>query len=486
MNSSTRHTFLILLLSMGMLLMLSAVPWSSLTGNVLKDFNLFEEIMDSDSPVSGGEYAQEPMPGNETPDFDLKPGPVLADSTSVDSIADAVPDSLSALTAVSDSTVSDSVALPLVALHEAAPEADGVILIENYTDRPAFSHFRKALSEAPVRKLRVAVIGDSYIEGDIFCQHLRHLLQEEYGGRGVGFMSMHTEFPGFRQTVRQSDTGWKRHDIRALAKRDSLRTLSGDYSRATGASKAKFKGSKTYPGTTGWERTSLLFIAPASGTITITAGEAEPFVAEVEASPAVQCVMLPAATDNVTISSGIPGLVALGAYLDGTTGVQLDCMSVRGNSGMPLRYLNPGLCSQMRQWVDYDLIILEFGMNAISPGQTNYTAYGQSMEDAVARVRLIYPDADILVMGVGDRGVKSGQGVKSLPAAKAMSDTQRRMARNSRVLFWDTRAAMGGDGAVADWRHRKLLNADYVHLNHAGGKELAILFFTSFQKAIDE
>lgn len=67
-----------------------------------------------------------------------------------------------------------------------------------------------------------------------------------------------------------------------------------------------------------------------------------------------------------------------------------------------------------------------------------------------------------------------------------MIQTQRETAHKCRIHFWDTRAAMGGEDAVVDWRSRKLLNADYIHLNHAGGAELAKLFDSALQKAVNE
>ena len=59
--------------------------------------------------------------------------------------------------------------------------------------------------------VRIAVVGDSYIEGDIFTQDLREKLQSRFGGSGVGYVSMHTDFPGFRRSVHQGGSGWNAH-----------------------------------------------------------------------------------------------------------------------------------------------------------------------------------------------------------------------------------------------------------------------------------
>lgn len=108
------------------------------------------------------------------------------------------------------------------------------------------------------------------------------------------------------------------------------------------------------------------------------------------------------------------------------------------------------------------------------------------MKRTVGRIRACYPEADIIIMGIADRGAKDGSTVHSLPTCAAMVRTQRDVARSSGCVFWDTREAMGGDDAVIDWRKRKLMNADYIHINHDGGKELARLFHQSLIKAINE
>ena len=51
----------------------------------------------------------------------------------------------------------------------------------------------------------MAVVGDSYIEGDIFTQDPRELFQDAYGGEGVGCVNMHSDFlrlPPFGKTGR--------------------------------------------------------------------------------------------------------------------------------------------------------------------------------------------------------------------------------------------------------------------------------------------
>ena len=109
-----------------------------------------------------------------------------------------------------------------------------------------------------------------------------------------------------------------------------------------------------------------------------------------------------------------------------------------------------------------------------------------AMTDGIRHLQRCYPKADILVMGVGDRGVKAGAAIQSLPTTDAMVRAQRETARRTGTHFWDTRHAMGGAGSIAQWRTDKLVNADYIHLNHKGGARIAALLNTSLTHALEQ
>lgn len=48
--------------------------------------------------------------------------------------------------------------------------------------------FYEALDEVKERPVHIAYFGDSFIEADILTGDLRDMLQERYGGCGVGFV----------------------------------------------------------------------------------------------------------------------------------------------------------------------------------------------------------------------------------------------------------------------------------------------------------
>ncbi|MDE6109287.1 MAG: hypothetical protein K2F72_03260, partial [Muribaculaceae bacterium] len=362
------------------------------------------------------------------------------------------------------------------------PRVNGLMTIEDYSGGTLPAALKSALNS---QFARCAMIGDSYIEGDIFSGSIRKLLQDEYGGEGVGYVPMKSAVAGFRRTVRLSSEGFKSCDIRN-DRLDSLHTLPGEYFRAENGAKASFKGEKNGAHTAQWSSSRLIFLAPSDGVISTSLDGAEWVDHPVEASSAPQCITVTGTTARFDVRCNVPGLIVFGAWLDGTSGISYDCMSLRGYSGISHRSLSIPTARSIARWIDYDLIVVEYGMNALSSQQSNYTTYGNIMKKVLLRLKAAYPRAAIIMLGVGDRGQKQGAEVASLRTASAIVEAQRNAAREAGVLFWDTREAMGGENSIVDWRKKGLVNADYIHLNHKGGEEMGRLFVESFKRALDE
>lgn len=360
-------------------------------------------------------------------------------------------------------------------------QVNGQTVIEDYTDGSVgLYHLRRAIADP--RRARIAVVGDSYIEGDIMTQDLREMLQGAYGGTGTGYMSMYSAFPGFRRSVRQGGDGWtalpkgKKSDKRYIS-------LSEQYFMPKGNALSTYAGVKQPAHLDTWDRSRFLFISPANTTVmTKTSGNWTEH--KITGSPNVQAIEIEGPTSEFDIKVTDPKLAGLGVWLESAGGIGVDCLSSRGKSGIALASVDRNLCRQMAKWADYDLIILEFGINALTAKQTNYDVYMSHLVEVINNVRQCYPNADIMLMGIGDRGEKKGGEVKSMSTARFMVDAQRQAARRAHCLFWDTRAAMGGDGAIVAWASDGRANKDYIHLTHKGGKELATYLFNALQNLL--
>lgn len=439
----------------------SFMPLEKWTGGRVKDFSLIRDIL-PDSLLSSGD---------DSGDLENIDPELLKAQQQASAVA-------AQLDANGNPIYNDTI------LSEVKPsQIDGLTVIEDYTvGEVGLYHFKKALGEG--RLARMTVLGDSYIEGDIFTQNLRENLQDAYGGQGTGYMSMHSDFPGFRRSVRQGGNGWTEYSAAKKADKKYV-GVSEHYYMPKGNALSTYKGVTALRHADAWSVSRFLFISPNNTTIMIkTTGDWVEY--PVTGSPDVQSIVVEGATEEFDVRCTDRKLVALGVWLDGTKGVGVDCMSSRGYSGVTLTKLDENLCRQMARFVNYDLIVLEFGINAMTSKQTDYTVYANKLVEVINHVRQCYPSADILLMGIGDRGERVAGSVKSMRSAPYMVNAQRDAARRAHCLFWDTRQAMGGEDAIVRWSSEGKANKDYIHLTHKGGEELAKLMFDAMQQMLNK
>lgn len=483
-NNQPGYPALIIILAVAVLAGLSLLPLHEWTGGVVKEFNLLSDVM-HDLSVEADSTAPDPDEVFEDIDPELLRAQAEAESGSVKvNPAPAHPSDSTPARHTAAVTTATSPSLANIIVENdtivPAPKASRVgdlVVIEDYTaGAMGLANLRRTIQSGSFA--RIALVGDSYIEGDIFAQDLREKLQSAYGGQGVGYVNMHSEFPGFRRSVKQGGSGWKAFS--AMKKCDfNYIGLSEQYFISTPQAVSTYQGTKAFAQTGAWFTSRFLFVAPKGATITYrTSGE---WISEdVPADAGVQMIKVDGSTTRFDVKTTSSSLVGLGVWLDGDSGIGVDCMSSRGFSGITLSKISRPLCYEMsRCGVDYNLIILEFGINAMSARQRNYSVYSARMVDVINHVRSCYPRADILLMGIGDRGEKRGSEIHSMSTATAMIEAQREAARKAHCLFWDTREAMGGVDAVVEWSRGGYINKDYIHLTHKGGARLADLLFNA-------
>ena len=84
--------------------------------------------------------------------------------------------------------------------------------IEDFSENQAIATFCDSLIEAD-RPIRIAVLGDSFIEGDILTADLRERLQSAFGGRGTGFAPMASPLTSFRRSIKTQSKGWTAYNV---------------------------------------------------------------------------------------------------------------------------------------------------------------------------------------------------------------------------------------------------------------------------------
>lgn len=119
---------------------------------------------------------------------------VLTDTASIAITA------IDSTTLISDTTLLENNILTTQQIAQVRRKEGDITLIEDYSiEQNGIDKLIEAIENRNNigRPVRVAFLGDSFIEADIFTQNVRQALQDMYGGCGVGYMPMHSDFRDF-------------------------------------------------------------------------------------------------------------------------------------------------------------------------------------------------------------------------------------------------------------------------------------------------
>lgn len=367
----------------------------------------------------------------------------------------------------------------------AAPAGITPILDYATTEAHGMAPFYRALAQrhSMKRPVRIAYFGDSFIEVDILTASLRNMLQSKYGGHGVGFLDMAPPYAPNRATVRQRYGGWTAHcvldkgrynrNLLNIGQRYFIPNGTG-WTLVSGVKQPRLDSAEVHTiylrANTEAEVGVKLDNGPMMAMHTIGHGQTEALTRTGRAGKTRWQV--PAAD----------GLVCWGVAEESRQGVVLDNFSLRGSSGITLGEIPMGNLREMHSVRPYDLIVLQFGLNVASKDQTNYTAYTNQMKKVIEHLKQSFPEAGILLVGVGDRENRMSDGqLHTLPGILALSRYQQKLAADCGIAFWNMFEAMGGEGSMRRMAEAKPVEAakDYTHINAHGGKRLANLLFKS-------
>ena len=347
-------------------------------------------------------------------------------------------------------------------------------LMDYSEGQSALRRLRAALREGRSRSVRIAFVGDSFIEGDILVAPFRQALQQRYGGKGVGYVPLTSPVSRFRQSIQQRFEGAWRQTLASKSNSRTLFTLSETFATATASASTSYK-------LTNADRVTLHYVSdtiPVAITYGINGGERQHVELPASHGALAEYTFPHGAVKQFELATGGgDGTRFYGVCFDGMTGISVDNYSLRGSSGTKLTAVSSALTAQLSRFRPYDLIILSYGLNVLSPKDNNdsYEWYYDAMAKSIEHIQQLYPHATILLMSLSDRATLHEGEIHPLNGVARVLRIQHRLAQRYGLLFWNTHEAMASLGGIKGFVDKGWAAKDYTHISMAGGTQLAKL-----------
>ena len=352
-------------------------------------------------------------------------------------------------------------------------------------DETYLDAFFEKMQNAANKHMRIMHYGDSQIECDRITSFLRQEFQEEFGGQGVGLIPALQTVPTY--TTGQSLAGGNAVQYLAFGPKEMRgdNNFYGPMAKRTEVSDTatisiSARGGKDYSHSCTFNKVTVLTKEPANLNLMVR-GES----VVMDSTNVGELYFYTANTGGASAATlGVKGHAAiLGIQLDGSRGVNVDNIPMRGCSGPELLNINRASIRPFLARENVGLILLQYGGNSVPYlSKSKLPGYKDRMKNVINMFHQMAPEARIIFIGPSDMAnVDSTGAVTSYPVLPEAVKTLKEAANEAGAAFWNMYEVMGGKGSMTKWVNCGLAGSDYVHFTPAGAKKMAHMLYETLQ-----
>ena len=352
-------------------------------------------------------------------------------------------------------------------------------------DETYLDAFFEKMQNAGNKHLRIMHYGDSQIECDRITSFLRQEFQEEFGGCGVGLIPALQTVPTY--TIGQSLSGSATQYL-AFGPADSRGNSDfyGPMAKRTeihGAASISIsaRGGKDYSHSCSFNKVTVL-TKDAADLHLVVRGDTIAMDSTNVGEMYFYTARLGGGASSATL--GVKGHASiLGIQLDGSKGVNVDNLPMRGCSGPELLNISRASIRPFLGRENVGLILLQYGGNSVPYlTKAKLPGYKERMKNVINMFRQMAPEARIIFIGPSDMATTDSTGaVRSYSVLPETVKTLREAANESGAAFWNMYEVMGGTGSMSKWVRSGLAGSDYVHFTPGGAKKMAHMLYETLQ-----
>jgi len=341
--------------------------------------------------------------------------------------------------------------------------------------------FYDALKNSNSKKIRIAHFGDSGIEGDLITADLRERLQKIYGGRGVGFLSITSEDNAFRISTKMNfSTNWKMYSLFTNNPHQLPLGIAGTIFIPHGVCWAEYKASNYYRHTNPFKTVKLFYSNSNGRRIKFAFNNQKMKSKRLSRGSGIQEITLKFRGSGRSFKFQTERNLQARFYglsFESGNGIYVDNFPLRGNSGVDINKIPTTVLKDFSRYLRYNLIILEFGLNALPMIQRNYNWYVTEMVRVIKHLKQAYPKASFLLIGAQDKSIRKNGRFVTDPLVFKLLKAQLEIVKRTNIAFWNLFEAMGGRNSMHKWvtNNPPLASYDHIHFNLQGASTVARL-----------
>ncbi len=352
--------------------------------------------------------------------------------------------------------------------------------------------------------VRVLHFGDSQLEGDRITAYMREKFQSNFGGSGVGLLTLVDKLAVKGTILQSTKSNWLQstmYGYKYNPNNSNFYGVLGDYYKMSVPTAATWtKSSVTYtkspygtPYQQKVERIRVFFRNPnAPFEIGLNNGEKEIVKQKIEKSSNLGAFYYdlsePFEKINISFGTNSQSPEIYGVALDSKVGITFDNIPLRGSSGVEFSRIPKKHWQQQLKTMNVKCMIMQFGVNIVPNPLPDYQFYEDEFYAQLKYLKSIAPDVSILVIGVSDMSRNINGNYESYPNIEKIRNAQKNAAFKAGCAFWDLYEAMGGKNSMPAWVFAKpeaLATKDFTHFTAKGAGVVSEMLYKALMTEYD-
>lgn len=339
---------------------------------------------------------------------------------------------------------------------------------------------------------RVSMWGDSAVANDNVSSAARFEMQRRFGDAGHGFHLLAKPNASYKHKGVRFAGGetWSRCYIINKCRSDGRYGLGGTTVWSAGGAESRYRTEIELGFGRKLSRFEVWYAAqPNGGTIRVKVDDQEPQTIATAADALEdrwEAFEMEDGAHDIRVRASGGGQVRLyGVVMErDVPGVVWDGMEQLGAFTSRMLHFDPDHIRDQIAHRQSDLLVFMFGGNDLQMPKHRHEQLEKDLRQVLQRFRAMPDPPACVVMSPVDHGERNGQRVVSVATMEPVVAIQRKVALEEGCAFFDTYAAMGGEGSAGRWRRGDppLISGDLAHLTHAGQKLIGRMLYLALMK----